>query len=436
MTSLVFLPAAVFVSLLIAAIWRKKRWLTGGNFLLAIYALTSLLGLVLLMFYSIQYTTSGILYYTGCLGIVLLPYVFLDIEGLPASVAANQNSVKVIFSGLAAMGLVSAGYWAPVVVGAFRSGIGDYRNQVYSTAVDAGAAGNAMMMLVGAWSLALPCAFYWLTVRGPSLLGLCLLLSGASNVFVGFAFGGRSGLITFLLSFLFLIGVIGARWGRMIAYRVPLYVGSSALAFAALFYSLWVADQRDLGSAAFYTYVPFQNRYAIAAFSMLHYAGQSFMNFQDYWNIRWDNVDIYGGGRMFPFFFGLAERLGFIDDYTYAEIENDFLMRYEDEGLFGAVFCSFLREYIVDFGTVPTAVGCCCLSLVTMLMLKRYSRTRRLEDFLVVVFLAYIPLNGVLFSHMGSLASNGLLLLLPSTYLALRLSTPSLPDQVNKSPTG
>lgn len=136
---------------------------------------------------------------------------------------------------------------------------------------------------------------------------------------------------------------------------------------------------------------------------------------------------------MLPFVFGLAERLGIIEDYSIADIEADFMMRYEDEGLYGAVFCSFLREYILDFGTIPTAVGCCVISLSTAFMLSRYARTRRLEDFLVVIFLAYIPLNGVLFSNLGSLAGNGLLLLIPTTYLALRLGTPGQPDQLPKS---
>jgi len=424
MSILSLLPALTFLVLLLVSSVRHRKLVSSGNLVIGVYCLTSLLGLALVPFYPTQFSIAGTLVYTLSIAILLMPFVLVDFSGLPiVSGSKELKSINIVVIAIALFGTASFFYWIPYAVRAFLFGIGDYRNIGYSEdLLQTGQAGNLFFAGTGLWEVAVPAAAFVLWRRGISLLGFMLVLAVLSRVVVGFAAGGRLGLMLVVLGCMFCLSGIGGPSGALKKHKFPIVAAAALIGISGLLYSIWAADKRDLGSVSFYDYVPFKNRYAIAAFSVVHYAGQNLLNFQDFWSIRWDNDYTYGGGFQFPLVFGSLERLGVINDYSFVEVLEDFESQYTSQGLYEAVFCTFLRDAIMDFGWMGAMLIICGISIATYLSLNRYRKFRGFEDYLMVFFLANYSLNGWASNHLANVSGNATLLSIIGAYVFLRLS--------------
>jgi hypothetical protein len=252
-----------------------------------------------------------------------------------------------------------------------------------------------------------------------TLLTIGLLAASWGEIMFNFVAAGRSAIAYWVLLFGLLTPFFlkpAALMGRKNHWY---FVAAVLVTSLGVGYSFYVAHARRISDVGAFALWDSNNPLVLTAGTIVRYCGDSIANFSEFWEMDWESQWIYYGGRQFPLYFNLLLRAGLIRDYSFEGVIEDIMNRYFDQNSFGAVFCSYLREMVMDFGVLGTFMLCLGFALLSRWALRRYARTLAVNDYLLVTFLGAQLMFGVFFSGISSLSGNGSILVLAAAYFFL-----------------
>ena len=286
-------------------------------------------------------------------------------------------------------------------------GIGETRNSVYVGDIAAYSGVTLLSQLAsGVWPVCLVLLVLAVLSRRPAVLLVALALGSISGTVVILACAGRSGFVYLGL----LAGLLTAlTWPTIIRHRPNLrrrlLVGAAVCGVFTSLAAFSFAKIRGIGSDGALASVS-NDTTVNAVYSIVLYGGSAVLNFQDFWYIQDEFGTNLMGQRSFPVFYGVLERLGFVDDYSALDIMTIYKPIYDANNLEHAVFCGFQRELVADFGKLGTMVGSVAWAALGWLARRRYEK--RIDPFSIftMAFFGSVPLLGIFFLSYGELAGN------------------------------
>lgn len=382
---MIYIPFTYFFILLIFNFYRAKGF-TPGNFLLLIYAFSALLSIVLYKVEFLHYKNTAIqlsscIFYCVVLTIFFLPFLSNN-QSKPYKILLPDDKtfmyVSFFFIAINLLAILLLLKTIVFVLGYDPKSLRDAGlNSVYATNLFE----TMGLWLLGHFSdfyvLLLVFFFYSVTyLKKPAAFNALLFVSSLSTIVNGLMSGGRTQIMYWLLVFISCFLYFRKDMAKQLRKRLLLF--SLVLLSLITVYIVMVTASR------------FENAFSgetdyEAAFSLLDYSGQIFLNFNNFFaNFEHKGYTI---ARIFPFIYDWTHAVHF-DLATYkAGISMDI-----------GVFSTFLGDWYIDIGITGIIIYTIVYSVAGFFLRKDYTpNSRKLQQILLYFLVFQLPLNGLFY---------------------------------------
>ena len=228
--------------------------------------------------------------------------------------------------------------------------------------------------------LAIPLFFYYLCFgRRPWWFALLLLFASLSMPIAGIQSADRTEVVLYGMMFLTCLILFRPHLSRKV--KTTLKIVSVPIALAAIVYFVVVSDAR------------FSKRDGGAATSALQYAGQGYLNFCFFWEKA--NTDYITAEREFPL----------ISHYVY-HIDNDDQrrgVRSGQQGFFMSVFATYIGDVMLDLTPVGMILWVIIFFLLAVIIFRWPHREElNIGELLMFYVLSIIPIFGIFYYRLMS----------------------------------
>lgn len=382
---MIYIPFIYFLALLVFNVIRTKSY-NLGNFLLSLYAFSSLLSIFLYSVEFLHYKDTEILlssciFYCGVLTIFFLPFLSKSRSKeyrivLPDDKAFTCISLILIIVNIAGILLLLKAI--VFVLGYDPKSLRDagLRN-VY---------GVSTIESIGLWLLGHFSDFYLVLLlfffysvtylkKGPAFNGF-LFFASLSTIVNGLMSGGRTQIIYWLLVFISCFLFFRKDMATKLRKRL-VFFGLIVLSLLVLYIVAVTASRFE---NAFSGETDYEE-----AFSILDYSGQIFLNFNNFF-ANFEHKG-YTFARIFPFIY----------DWTHA-VNFDLSVYKRSIAMDIGVFSTFLGDWYIDMGITGIVIYTFFYSIAGFFIRRDYiPGTRKIQQLLLYFLVFQIPLNGLFY---------------------------------------
>lgn len=394
---MIYIPF-IYFSLLSLLHYKRNKTLNVGSFLLALYTVSSFLSIILFKSTYLNYHLSeiklcSVIYYCTILTLFFLP--FLSRKHVPVPNIVKPNSalfilVSFFFIIINIIAIILSFKYTVFILthnpGAFKIG-GTLLLKKLGYGIDI--FDKIGFYIFGHFSdfyiLILFFFFYSITYLNNSRsFNIILLFSSMSTIINGLNTGGRTQMIYWIVMFISLFIFFKAHMPK----NVKRYVFKIFIFFISIFSVYFIGV----------TIYRFSNNYSPGIvhqelLSIIDYAGQSFLNFNDFFTKFHDHQ--YTLARIFPILHDVLSSSKFdLNEYRISLPMNI------------GVFSTFLGDLFIDVGIAGTIIYLIVYLFLFYVTQKNYTKgSKQFHQVLIYFMLFQIPLNGLFFYSLWNKAA-------------------------------
>ena len=382
---MIYIPFVYFFLLLTLNFLRTREY-NLGNFLLSLYTFSALISIILyhidfLRYKDIEIELSSCIFYCGILTLFFLPFLSKSKTKFHKILLPNPKLFTFVSIFLIVINCVALLLLAKVIVFILTHDPGALKKDGLKSIYAVNKFEIAGQWILGHFSdfylLLLLLFFYSKTyLKNSRLFNNLLLFSSMSTIVNGLFVGGRTQLIYWVLVFISCFLYFKDDLSKQEKKRVTRL---SVIVFSLLFFYLITVTIIRFSGA-------FSNATEYAeVFSLLDYAGQSFLNFNDFFiNFHPEHYTI---ARVFPFTYDWISSVNFDLDTYKRSLPIDI-----------GVFSTFLGDFIVDIGALGIVIYT-IFYLIAAAITQRsvIINSKKFQQILLLFLLFQIPLNGLFY---------------------------------------
>jgi oligosaccharide repeat unit polymerase len=382
---MIYIPFFYFFILLFFNFLRTREF-NLGNFLLLLYSFSALISIVLYKVEFLHYKDTKIelsscLFYCGFLTLFFLPFIGQNKSKFYQVLLPNIKTFTIVSLFFIVINFIAILFLLKVIVFILTHDPGTLKRDGLKSIYAINSIEAIGQWILGHFSdfyvLLLVFFFYSRTyLKTKPSFSILLLLSSMTTIINGLFVGGRTQLIywvlVFISCFLYFKDDMSKKDRRSVAKF-------SVIIFSLLsFYLITV------------TIIRFSNAFSDATeyaevFSLLDYAGQSFLNFNDFYTNF--HPKSYTIARIFPFTYDLFSEIRFDLDTYKRTLPIDI-----------GVFSTFLGDFIVDIGKLGVVIYAIFYLMAAFITQKvAIYKSKKLQQILMLFLLFQIPLNGLFY---------------------------------------
>lgn len=406
----------IFFSLLTYYWWKKHEGFDVCVYMSGLYALTSLLAIIIvtnglldqggILFdnYDIELNIVPTLSYCTFLTIGMLPFSMFYRKDLKIIYSNNPLFVDVLSCFLILIAFLNLYLVADSTLEILSGDLSTVRTDHYE-GIESPAQVKAESMpyifrflyyFNTSTLLAIPLFFYYLCFgRRPWWFVLLLLFSSLSMPIAGIQSADRTEVVLYGMMFLTCLILFRPHLSRKV--KTILRIVSIPIALAAIVYFVVVSDAR------------FSKRDGGAATSALQYAGQGYLNFCFFWEKA--NTDHITAEREFPL----------IAHYVY-HIDNDDErrgVRSGQQGFFMSVFATYIGDILLDLTPVGMVLWVISFFLIAVIIFRWPHREElNIGELLMFYTLSIIPIFGIFYYRFMSYTYSFMVILAALLYIS------------------
>ncbi len=405
------LPFIYFSILFILNSVHKKNIMTVSNLLLGTYALSGLCFLIISNLLEYDINIFAAFYYHVCLSLLILPHVYFNEASIKLRIIELTPLIRTFCIVYFIIQLASILFYLPDAVDTIMGDI-EYNRFLVNLGLykDRGKTDLIFALIGASWPISLTMFFYTAAYREKLFYPLMFLLCSLFGVVYGIAHVGRSGLVQWIMLFLFNFILfrpyLKDSAKSLSGYLSPLKV-INCLLFIVLvlqisIFSLITGERflsLSIGDYSFGDVVdPF--------LSIVEYLGQMYGNFSEYYTNNWLDHKIFLGQFTSPLFCWILMIVGILPNYWHQTISSEVLSFHFEYGLQPGTFNTLLKELSIDYGLWGTLIICVIYFLVLLTFLRNKNRFWGLPAILIYTFIFSIPYYGIFFYSYGDSLSN------------------------------
>lgn len=406
----------IFFSLLTYYWWKKHEGFDVCVYMSGLYALTSLLAIIIvannllaaggILFdnYDIELNFIPTLLYCSLLALGMLPFSMIYRKDLKSISTNNPLIVDALSCFLILIALLNLYLVADSTMEILSGDLSTVRTDHYE-GIESPAQVKAESMpyifrflyyFNTSTLLAIPLFFYYLCFgQRPWWFVLLLLFASLSMPIAGIQSADRTEVVLYGMMFLTCLILFRPHLSRKV--KTILRIVSFPIALAAIVYFVIVSDAR------------FSKREGGATTSALQYAGQGYLNFCFFWEKA--NTDYITAEREFPL----------IAHYVY-HIDNDDERRSTrsgQQGFFMSVFATYIGDVMLDLTPIGMIIWVVFFFLITVIILRRPHREElNIGELLMFYVLSIIPVFGIFYYRFMSYTYSFMVILAALLYIS------------------
>ena len=387
----------IYFSLFTYYLWRKHQGIDVCVYMSALYAFTSLMGIIIIaggflekggiLFdeYDLQLSPIPTLLYCAFITLGILPFSMVYKKDLKKIETPNPLIIYCLGWFLIGISLLNlylvADSTAEILSGDLSTIRSDHYNGIESPAqVKAMSLPFILSFLYyfnAATLLALPLFFYYLCFEHRAWwYKLLLIFASFSMPLAGIQTADRTEIVFYSIMFLSCISL----FHKFLSPRIIRNMKMVAIPLSVIMIAYIVA----VSSARFNERKGEEG----AGANVLEYAGQSYINFCFFWEkANWDNL---ATERVFP-----------LTSHYLLHIDNDDKrrgIRSGQQGFFMSVFASYIGDIMLDLSPIGMFVWCTTFFLVSVILFVRPHREElSVGDYLAYFSLSVIPIFGIFY---------------------------------------
>jgi hypothetical protein len=381
---LLYLPAIIFLLIIIYIYKRDKTIFSFSGWILIVYFSSFIAAIILEKVYITGvYKIESSLYFIIVLLLFITP--FLKIRGnKPIVINANETLIFKIAKVYAFLGILAVLYYLPSVKEALSGNLGFNRQLVgeRSYVATRGIFAVIMSLIANVFPHNLLIYFYSIQKKWPKKWSILLLLSSLSFVTLSLANVGRDGIVLWSLTYISLYLLFKCNLTDLYKRKVrrTFYI----LLIPSIILFLLITFSRFSEAASY------QNNPAIA---LLDYGGQQYRNFALQYSaheISPENI-IFNGARAFFL------KLGILENHISRGIEYNELYMQKNYGTSLNVFSTFLGSLRLSIGNISTVI----IGVIWFLMFSMFNKFNKFSTIFIYVFFYQIILHGIFYYRLG-----------------------------------
>lgn len=382
---MIYIPFIYFLSLLIINCYRTKTF-NLGSFLLLLYAFSALLSVFLysvdfLKYHDIEIRLSSVIFYCVTLTIFFLPFM----SGSQSKCYRVLLPDKKLFYGISLFFIVINCLAILLLLKAMLVVLSIDPKTLREAGLYNVYSVNALEA-IGMWILGHFSDFYVLLLvfffysrtylKNPAWFNIMLLVASMSTIVNGLMSGGRTQTIYWILVFISCFLYFKGDMPKRVRKKVVLF--SVALFSILTVYLVSVTMMRFSGSFSGATDYD-------EAFSLLDYAGQIFLNFNDFFaNFEHKGYTL---ARIFPFMYDWLHATNFDLGVYKRSIQMDI-----------GVFSTFLGDWYIDMGITGIVLYTIFYSAAAFFIRRNsLQNSLKFQQILLFFLIFQLPLNGLFY---------------------------------------